>query len=502
MRRLPGLLAPLPCMLMLAACPAAPPKPAAAPTTQPASQPAPATQPAVPQAERWRATPPKPGPSQAPVIPAIQRARLRNGLTVLVSERHDLPLVDVRVALRAGTAAEAQGKGGLADLTYEVMLEGAGKLDGVALAEAFADIGTAAHVATRRDGGAFQVTVLSRHLDRALGLLAQVVRKPRLARADFERRKKRALASLVRKLGSPNYLLWRAAHMAVFGQDHPYGKPSGGTKKSLEALRLTDIRGWHKRHVGPAAAAVIFSGDITLKQATALAKKHLGRWRGRAKPSPRVPAVKATARTRVLVVPKPGLGQTFIAVGRPAVAVGHPQEWTLVMATVAFGGMFTSRLNMNLREDKGYTYGARARARRGHGAGWLVMNAPVQADKTGAALKEIFAEIARLKAKPITAEEFSLARDGSLRSVSGWFESVASMGGRMSTIFQQDLPLDRMQRMVKAYSGMQRAQAQAVADAYYDASLMQVVLVGDPELIKKQVAPLKLGPIEIISIKD
>ena len=490
------------CCLLFGACASSPPvKPAAPPPAKVQPTPAKVDKFAVPQVERWRATPPKPGPSPKPVIPAIRRAKLPNGLTVLVSERHDLPLVDVRVALRAGSAVEAPGKGGLADLTYEVMLEGAGRLDGVALAQAFADLGTRARVTTRRDGATFQVTVLASQVDKALGLLAQVVQKPRLARADFKRRKKRQIASLVRSLGNPNYLMGRAIRVAVFGAAHPYGKPSTGTLKTLGGLRLTDARAFYKKHVGPATTALIFSGDVTLEQATAMAKKYLGRWRGRASTGPAVPAVKATTRARVIVVPKPGLGQTFIAAGRSALATGHPDEWRLVMATTAFGGMFTSRLNMNLREDKGYTYGARASARRGRGAGWLYLLTPVQADKTAAALKEIFAEMDRLKEKPLTAAEFTLARDGSLRSVSGWFESVSSMGRTMSTIFHQGLPLDRLQRMVKAYGEMTREEAQATGEAYFKKGLMQVVLVGDPDLIKKQVAPLKLGKIEVVPIK-
>ena len=504
------------CCLLLGACSSAPPKPPAAPPPKAPPKPARVDPSAVAEAERWRATPPRPGPSPAPVIPAIRQAKLKNGLTVLVSERHDLPLVDLRVALRAGAAAETPDKSGLADLTYKVMMEGAGKLDGVALAEAFADLGTRAHVSTKHDGATFQVTVLSRHLDRAVGLLAQVIRKPRLAKADFQRRKKRQRAGLVRSLGSPRYLMWRALREAVFGASHPYGTSSRGTIQTLGGLRHADARKFHKQHVTPAEAAVIFSGDVTLDQARAMVKKHLGRWRSRAKPRrplshrerlraplesiARIPP-PTSKRVKVIVVPKPGLGQTYIALGRPALAVGHADEWRLAMATVAFGGMFTSRLNMNLREDKGYTYGARASARRGRIAGWLVLTTPVQADKTGAALKEILAEMDRLKARPLTAAEFTLARDGSLRSVSGWFEAVSSMGGAMATIFQRGLPLDRLQRKVKAYQEMKRQQAQATGEAYFKKGLMEIVLVGDPDLIKKQVAPMKLGKIEVVPIK-
>ncbi len=482
----------LPCMMFLACGGAPKPKP----QPQPASKPVVKVDPnAVPQAEQWRAKRPKLGATAAPVIPAFQQAKLPNGLTVLVSERHDLPLLDVRLALRAGAAAEPRGKWGLADLTYEVMLEGAGKLDGVALARAFSDLGAKVAVHTTHEGAYFYSTVLSRHADKALGLLAQVVQRPRLKRADFQRRQKRMVAGLVRRQGRPGYLAWREGRRAVFGEDHPHGRLVNGTLKSLRGLRQADARRFFKRHVGPGAAAVIFSGDITLARATALAKKHLGRWRGKAAAPPPAAAVKASPRVRVLVVPKPGLKQTYILLGRAALATGHADEWRLSLATTVFGGMFTSRLNMNLREDKGYTYGARSYAMRGRGAGWLVLSASVQADKTGPALKEFFAEIARLAKEPITPPEFTLARDGSLRSLSGAFETVGSVGNTMADIFTRGLPLDRVQRKVKAFREAKRQEAQATGVAYFKGQLMQVVLVGDPEVIKKQVTPLKLGPL-------
>ena len=488
----------LPCTLILA-CGGAP-KPA--PQSQPASRPVVKADPnAVPRVEQWRAKRPAQGPSAAPVIPTFQQAKLPNGLTVLVSERHDLPLVDVRVAMRAGTMAEPKGKGGLADLTYEVMLEGAGKLDGVALARAFSDLGSKVAVYTDREGAFFYATVLSRHAGKALGLLSQVVKRPRLARADFQRRQKRMVADMVRRQGRPGYLAWREARLAVFGEGHAHGRGISGTLKSLRGLRLADARRFYKRSVGPGAAAVIFSGDITLAQATALAQKHLGGWRGKATAPPPAPAVKASPRARVMVVPKPGLKQTYILLARAALATGHADEWRLALATTVFGGMFTSRLNMNLREDKGYTYGARAHALRGRGAGWLAMAASVQADKTGPALKEFFAEITRLAREPITPPEFTLARDGSLRSLSGAFETAASVGNTMADIFTRGLPLDRVQRKVLAFRKAKRQEAQATGVAYYKGELMQVVLVGDPEVIKKQVTPMKLGPLRTLPVE-
>jgi len=481
---------------LFAGCAGAPPKedpkPAAAEPAKPAD-----TTTVVPEAERWRATPPEGTAAPKLEIPKVQQEQLKNGVLVMVSEQHELPLVDVRVALRAGSSLDPAKKYGLADLTYELMLEGAGKKDGVALAEAFADLGTTASVATDDDGAAFQATVLSRNIDPALGLLAEVLQKPRLAKEDFERKQKESIANLTRQLGNPFFLLLEAAGPTIYGADHPYGHVGSGTIASVEAITLADAKKFYRQQVGPKVAAVIFSGDITMEQARALTLKHFGKWRGRAKPPKAPPVVEATPRTKVVVVPKPGLGQTFIAVGRPAVAAGHADEWALSIANAVYGGMFSSRLNMNLREDKGYTYGARAMLMKHRGAGALVAFTPVQADKTGASIKEIFAEMSGLKTKPITSDEFSMARDGDLRAIPGWFETISSMGGTMAHIFYRELPLDRINQLVKAYQAMDQAGAQATALKYFDPAVMQVILVGDPEVIKAQVAELKLGEIEL-----
>ncbi|HET6922499.1 MAG TPA: pitrilysin family protein, partial [Anaeromyxobacteraceae bacterium] len=378
----------LPALLAACATAAAPgPRTAEAPPA-PAAPPAPP-----PDPEAWRATPPVPGPAVPPRAPEFKRATLPNGLAVYASEQPSLPLVALSIAFRAGSGADPGGKAGLADLTWRLLLEGAGRRDALQLADAFGEMGASPAVTVERDGASFAVTVLPRHAEAALALLAEVAARPRLAAADFERRKRQQLADLAARLGEPPFLAGWALAEAVYGADHPYGHPLSGLPAPVAALSLADARRFHRQNAGPATAAVILAGPVTLDRARAWAEKHLGSWRSPARPPPPPAALEATPRREVLLVPKAGLGQTVISLGRPGVPADHPDLEALLVANEVFGGAFTSRLNMNLREQRGYTYGAHSRVEALRGAGLVAAGASVRADVTGDALAQAFLEM-------------------------------------------------------------------------------------------------------------
>jgi predicted Zn-dependent peptidase len=481
------------CVTLLAACagtPKTPPSPepeALGQTPQPPPQP--------PDAEAFRARPPEPGQPPELVLPTFQKATLDNGLTVLVSTRKELPLVFAGVAYSAGSAQDPKGKAGLAELTYRMLLEGAGGKDTVALDNAFADLGVTPGIATESDGAQVGVRVLTRNVDTALGLLADVVQRPTFSPQAFDRRKKQQLADLVRILGSPNALAQQAYLTAVFGEDHPYGHFSEGTPDSVQALTLADVKGFYAKHAGPRAAALILTGDITLEQAVALAKKHFGGWKGKATPPPPPPAPPAPPRQQVYVVPKPGLEQTVMLVGRPGIAVGHPDEHSLELATTVFGGFFGSRLNLNLRENKGYSYGAGASADARLGVGPLTSYTSVRGDVTGPALSELMKELSGLKDRPIAEQELEAAREGLIRAFPGGFETVEGLGSSAATLFLKRLPLDELARTVEGLRNATPAEVQRVAEAYLAPEAMQIILVGDPSTIQEQVGPLNLGKL-------
>jgi len=451
----------------------------------------------VPASEQWRAAAPKPGAVPSLIIPTVQQATLPNGLTILVSEQHQLPFVSVQAAIRAGASLDPEGKAGLAGLVYEMLPEGAGKRDAVALADAFGDLGCRLGASAGDDGGTLQFAVLSRNVDPAVALLAEVIQKPRFEAKDFDKRKKKVLADLVRSLGEPMYLAFDAAAGEIFGAKHPYGHSADGTMASVSVLKVDDVKKFYAANVGPKTTALVFAGDITLAEAKKVAQKHLGKWQGKAKP-PKAPAAPSVgARGKVVVVAKPGLEQTVLAAGRPAIARGDADEWPLELATSVFGGMFTSRLNMNLREDKGITYGAFGWLDAKCGVGLMGAGSPVDAKATGVAVKELFKEVDGMTSRPITDAEFAQARDNYLRSLPGMFETCESLSGSIGNIFITAQPLDRWQRMAVALDKLKVEDVRAAAKKYYDPKLLKLVLVGDPTAISEQIKDQNLGPIEV-----
>lgn len=478
------------CLWSLAACRTAPPPTPETPPTPPAPEAPPAPPPA-PDAFREQA--PQPDTPPELVLPRFEEAKLDNGLTVLVSTRKELPLVDVGLAFAAGGAEDPPDHGGLADITYKMLLEGAGGRDARALDEAFQDLGVSPGVSVNPDGAYVGVRVLKRNTDAALGLLADVVRRPTLATKDFERRKTLQLAELVRALGSPGFLAQQAYLDAVFGPTHPYGHPVNGLPATVQKVTLGDVKAFYQKKLGPQAAALVMTGDITLPEAVTLAKKVFGDWKAPAALPPVPPAPPVPARQQLVLVPKPGLDQTVVLLGRPGLAAGNPEEYSLELATTVFGGFFGSRLNMNLREDKGYSYGAGASSDARLGVGPLTCSSSVRADVTGPAVTEFFRELKGLRERPITAKELEAAREGLIRAIPGAFETVEGLGASAAQLFFLRRPMDEFARTVEGLRTATPEQVQHVAEAYLAPDSMQVVLVGDPEVVQKQVAPLELG---------
>jgi zinc protease len=475
--------------LASAAC-ADPPRPPRPPAPAPVAPPPPP-----PSPDAWRERPPPPGAAPQMVLPRFEKGALPNGLTVLVASRHELPIVSVGVAFAAGSASDPRDQAGVAELAYEMLAEGAAGKDALALDAAFADLGTGLGVSTRPDGALVSARVLRRNLEPALALLSDVVQKPTFAARDFERRRKQAVSDLVRRSGEPYFLAQQAFVASVYGPDHPYGHLVSGGLASVEKLTLAQAKGFYQKHAGPRAAALVFAGDVTLEQAMALAEKHFRAWAGAATPPPAPPSPPSPERAQIVVVPKPGLEQTIVLLGRPGLAAGDPNDATLDLAASVFGGFFGSRLNMNLREAKGYSYGAGAGSDARLGVGPLSASSAVRADVTGPALQEVFNELKGLKARPITAREFEEAREGLVRAFPGSFESVEGLAASAASLFFKHRPLDEYEAQVKALQAASPTQVQAAAESFFEPGRMQVVLVGDPERIREQVSGMGLGPL-------
>lgn len=452
----------------------------------------------VPESAAWRnERPPIPEP-EPPVLPAFERAELDNGLRIYVTPVPGVPLVSFELVTLGGSATDPAGRAGLTSLTYALLEEGTESLDALAFSDRVADLGARFGAGTDRDHGGLSIGGLSRHAEELIALLADVARRPRLAADDFERVRAETLASLEQRLGSPRGLAFMVFPGLVYGADHPFGHPPTGTPKSVSTLTVDMVREQHAALFQPQRSALIATGDIDLDSARALASAAFGDWARGSSDAPAVPAIEAEPRRRIHVVDRPGAPQTMVLFGRPVFERGHPDELPLTLANEAWGGSFTSRLNMNLREEQGYTYGARSQVAFRRGVGVLLAYSAVQTGVTGPSVREILRELGQLESKPLTREEIGLARNGIVRSLTGQFQSTSAVASAATSLFVYELELDHFKTLGPRFAQVGPEAIRAAATRYFDADVMKVLLVGDLEAIRPQLEALDLAPLEVL----
>jgi predicted Zn-dependent peptidase len=437
------------------------------------------------QTEGWRAQPPPVPPAQPPVLPSFQRSTLDNGLQVYSARTFELPIASFTLVTRGGSAADPQGQAGLTALMVDVMQEGAGTLDALAFSDRVADFGASFGGGVGRDSSSLGISGLSRHAEDLMELLQMAVRNPRLDADAFSRRRDERRATLTRRRGSPQGIAFDAFAGLLYGPDHPYGHPPGGTLETLDGLTLQDVQTQHDRLVQPSTSALVVAGNLRHADVVRLAEAKFGDWRGTGAPL-RIPAVEARARERIVVIDKPQAPQTMVVLGRPLPAKGHPDEVAISLLNEVYGGSFASRINLNLREDKGYTYGAGSQAAFRRGVGAFVAYGAIRSDVTGAALSEFMAELRGLSDRPATAPEVQRAKDGVVRALTGRFERASSVAGAATQLFLYDLPLDYFEGLGPRFSTESLDRVREARRPYFDPETMQVLLVGDADFILPQ----------------
>jgi predicted Zn-dependent peptidase len=436
------------------------------------------------------------------VLPQFDRATLPNGLTILVSQRrvaHELPLVRVELVFSAGSASDPDDQAGLASLTYSLLTEGTAIYDALGLDAAFANLGATPELSVEADGATLGVTVLVEHAPAALSLLADMARRPRLERSSFERRKHQQLATIARRSSEPQFLAQQAFIEDAFGPAHPYGHTTLGTRTSVSALEWHDAQRFFMGEVAPATCGLVITGDVTLHRAIRWANEHFASWTGSARRPEAPPTLDQPPARPMRVIEQAGLNQTTLLLGRPSLKAGDPHEAALEIATAAIGGMFSSRLNLNLRERHAYTYGAKAMldVRRGPSP-WLAF-AAVRGDATAAALKEIIAELGKLPVDELTQAETDTARQGLIASLPGRFESADDLASAAANIYFLEAPLDRYARLVDSLRAAPAALVNQAATQYLSPTYLSIVAVGDPHVLDGQLSKVSLEPPRAVS---
>jgi zinc protease len=445
--------------------------------------------------EAWRNERPAAGNASDVKVPAPESFQLANGLTVLLHERKNIPVVSAQLVFRSGSGHNPADKPGLAAFTADMLDEGTSTRSSLQFADEMAQIGAAFDVASRRDFSFMSLTSMSSKFAVGLDLIADTILNPTFPQEEIERVRKSRLASLVQLKEDPDEVANRIAALAINGPNDPFGPPSLGTEASVAALKQDELKAFWSEHMKPNNAGLIVSGDIEKDELKTLLEKVFANWKSASSVAP-VQQVSLQSSSRVIVVDKPGAQQTQLRIVLPGVPRSVPEYETIEAMNGIFGGNFSSRINLNLREDKGFTYGAFSAFSFLRGRGWFTAYAPVRSDVTAAALREIFREIGRITETPVTADELKLAKKALLGQLPASLETNAGTVGLLAELYEYDLPLDYYTSFSSKVSGVTESAVQEAARKYLIPKNAIVVAVGDRAKIEPELRKLNLGPIE------
>jgi zinc protease len=447
--------------------------------------------------EPWRNEVPRPAGATPPLrLPAPNSFQLPNGLTVIHTERPGLPLVAARLVTRTGSDSDPLDKPGIASFTAAMLDQGTATRSALEIADEVAQLGATLDTESTMDALSVTVRSLKRNFPAALHLLADVALHPAFPEEEISRQRADRLASLLQRRENASIVADQVTAAALYGPRHPYGYPEIGTEASIKAVERADLLGFWKKNIVPNNAALVVAGGIPLAELKALVEKELRDWQAGSPARPELGSIPSPA-PRVVLVDKPGAAQTQLRVGTVGVPRSTPDYAALEIMNNSLGGLFSSRINMNLREDKGYTYGARSGFNYRRSAGPFTVRAGVRTDVTAPAVTEIFKELRRMSEDPITADEFSLARDSIVLSLPGRFETTSQAVSSYANVFIYDLGTDYYTRLPALYSGATLEGVRGVARKYLAPEKMIVVAAGDRARIEPELRKLNLGPVEI-----
>ena len=445
--------------------------------------------------EPWRNQVPRAGQARPLQLATPASAKLANGLTLILSERRGLPIVAANLVLRTGSDANPLDKPGMANFVAAMLDEGTAKRNALQIADDVARLGASLGTSSSMDATTISARSLTKNFPATLEILSDVVLNPSFPAEEIERQRASRLAGLVQQRDNPAQVAAQVTAAALYGPKHPYGYSEVGTEASVKALSKDDMAAFWKQNFVPNNAALVVAGDISMDELRMLAEKSFGGWQAG---TPAQPALGAptTTTAKVVVVDKPGSPQTQVRVASIGAARSSPDFRPMQVMNLALGGLFSSRINMNLREQHGYTYGASSQFSFRRAPGPFQVASGVRTDVTGPAVTEIFKEVRGMVERPVSEEELKKAKDSMSNSLPGAFESSANAVSNFSNVFIYDLGLDYYTRYAEQVNAVTAEQTLAAARKYLVPGSMIVVAVGDKAKIEPQLKKLNLGAIE------
>ena len=444
---------------------------------------------------------PEPGTPADPRFPALRRGRLGSGLRVIVAERSAVPVVSLWLLVDAGFAADQRALPGTASLAMEMIDEGTASRTALEIAEQLELLGAEMHTFSFLDASVVSLSALRKNLRASLELLTDVALSPSFPERELERLRGEQIARIQAEKVQPVSMALRVLPRLLYGTGHPYGNPftGSGTEASVARITREDLIRFHESWFRPNNATLIVVGDTTLEEIQPLLEELLSGWRSLEAPAKEIARVPAQSASRVFLVDRPGSIQSIILAGHLAPSRSDPDEIAIETLNNVLGGLFTSRLNMNLREDKHWTYGCGSFLRSARGQRPFVVYAPVQVDKTQQAMAEILAEIRGIcGAAPVTAEELVKAQKQQTLALPGSWETAEAVARSIADRVSYALPEDYYDTYASRVRSLTLAEVSAVAGKVLQPERLTWVVVGERARIEQGIRDLGLGEVRIL----
>ena len=445
---------------------------------------------------------PPPGRTPTLTVPAWTRSTLANGAALILSEKHDLPLVSLTLTFMGGADQyEPADKRGVASLTAAMMSEGTKTRTGEALSNALQLLGTSIQVSVGAESGSIGFQSTSAKFPQALELLADMLENSTFPADALERLRAQRLVALAQAKSEPGAIAVRVFPRLLYGGQHPFGQPV--TEASMRAITHDDVLAFHTAYFQPGRALVTIVGDVSPASVKATVDRALAAWPpGGAKPTFSYPALPSARPATIYLVDKPGAAQSTFAIGNPGPPRSTADYYALQVMNVILGGTFTSRLNLNIREEKGYSYGASSSFAYGKGPGAFKAGGDIVSAKSDAALVEFMKELRGIGgARPITDDELTMAKDALVQRLPGTFGSVSGINSALTLLWDQGLADDYYQQYAKKVATITKDDVVRVARQYIDLDHLAIVIVGDRASIEGPLNATGIAPIVPVDIE-
>jgi len=442
-----------------------------------------------------------PPPAPAPVLrpPAWTKTTLSNGAELIVSEKHDLPLVSFSITFLGGAAQyEKTDRTGLAGVTAAMLSEGTKTRSGEALSSDLQMLGTSVNVNIGNESGSIGFTSTKAKFAPTLDILADMLLNSTFPAASLERIRGQRLVALAQAKAQTGAIAGNVFPRTLYGAAHPYGRFT--TEQSMKAINRDDVGTLYHEYFRPGHAVITVVGDVDPASVKQAVEKAFAAWpKGGTKPSFSYPALPAAKETTIYLVDKPGAAQSTFAIGLPGPPRNTPDYYAMQVMNTMLGGMFQSRLNANIREEKGYSYGVNSGFGYGKGPGAFRAGGDVVSAKTDLALVEFMKELRGIRGdRPITDEELATAKESLIQRLPAQFAAIESINGAISGLWTQNLPDDYYRQFARAIGAVTKEDVLRVAQKYVDVDHLAIVIVGDRATIETPLKATKIAPVVVL----